>query len=97
MGLKRRAGRVLSAVLDVRVLAAVLALSSAGTALNFILIGGVLAKQGEQSKQGQQARERQCQLAPVALKVYENQHRQGVITRADLALLRGGLPARCLK
>lgn len=94
----RKAGRaVVNVIFDIRLIAAVLALSAAGTAVNFVLIGGALQQLNRQTKQGQQARVRQCDTTPIAVKVYTAEYRRGVITAADLALLRDGIPARCLK
>lgn len=74
-----------------------LGLLSLGICINFVLIAGALSRIQDQADQGRLARERQCKLAPVAWKVYRGQFEDGVITRAELRLLEGGLPARCLK
>lgn len=65
---------------------------SVGTCVNFVLIGLVLNRQGDQADQGTAARMVQCEVRPVQIKEQNWFHAHGWITEAERQKFIRALP-----
>jgi hypothetical protein len=65
-----------------------------GTCLCFIGLGYLQSQVRSQASDGQKARIRQCELAPISEKTYRWFKASGVITHEELQKFRAGAPSR---
>jgi hypothetical protein len=72
----------------------IMAVMATGIVIEAFLLVPVVQRQSELSQAGADARQRQCELAPISEKTYRWFHASGVITWEELQKFRAGAPSK---